>query len=62
LALLKLNPATGDDLWTLAVESTGSRWEGELFLQTPFHERSPMFSPDGGWIAYQSNESGKCLV
>ena len=29
------------------------------FVATPFDERSPMFHPDGGWVAYVSNESGR---
>jgi len=29
------------------------------FLQTPFRERNAQFSPDGKWVAYQSNESGR---
>ncbi len=35
--------------------------EGEpSALETiPFDERSPMFSPDGSWLAYVSNESGQ---
>jgi hypothetical protein len=28
-------------------------------LQTQFDEREAEFSPDGNWIAYQSNESGQ---
>jgi hypothetical protein len=30
-----------------------------VFLRTPFNEGSPMFSPDGSWIAYISSESGR---
>ena len=30
-----------------------------VFLDTPFNEREPMFSPDGRWIAYQSNETAR---
>ena len=30
----------------------------ELFLGTPFAEVYPAFSPDGRWLAYQSDESG----
>jgi Tol biopolymer transport system component len=29
------------------------------FLQTAFDERMGQFSPDGRWVAYQSNESGR---
>jgi hypothetical protein len=30
-----------------------------VFLKTPFAERWGTFSPDGGWVAYHSNESGQ---
>ena len=29
------------------------------FLVTPFNERSPIFSRDGRWLAYVSDESGR---
>ena len=32
------------------------------FLATPFHEGDPRFSPDGKWIAYVSNETGRYEV
>ena len=28
-------------------------------LETPFNEHSPMFSPDGRWVAYVSDETGR---
>ena len=31
----------------------------EPFLVTPFEERGAVFSPDGRWLAYVSNESGQ---
>ena len=61
LVFNKFSPANIDDIWTVPVEtgSSGLRaGKPELFLQAPFHERGPMFSPDGRWLAYQSNESG----
>jgi serine/threonine-protein kinase len=44
------------DLWTLPSAAGAAP---TLFLGTPFQERSPRFSPDGRWIAYVSNESGR---
>ncbi len=47
---------TQADLWTLPL--SGDR-KPVLFLQTSFNEGSAVISPDGKWLAYQSNESGK---
>ena len=30
-----------------------------VVVSTPFEERGGQFSPDGRWVAYQSNESGR---
>ena len=30
-----------------------------VFLKTPAAESAPYFSPDGRWLAYHSNESGR---
>ena len=59
------SPANIDDIWTVPVETDSSGLRAgkpELFLQAPFQERGPMFSSDGRWIAYQSNESGRYEV
>jgi len=50
------NPKTKADLWLLPM--IGSRTPVP-FLQTEFIEGIGSFSPDGKWIAYQSDESGK---
>ncbi len=42
------------DIWALPREGDAS-----TFVATAFDERSPMFSPDGRWLAYVSNESGR---
>ena len=47
---------TKDDLWLLPLE--GDR-KATPFLQTPFNERAGRFSPDGQWLAYQSDASGR---
>jgi Tol biopolymer transport system component len=47
---------TARDIWVLPLE--GDR-EPFAVVQTAFEERDARFSPDGGWIAYQSNETGR---
>jgi eukaryotic-like serine/threonine-protein kinase len=47
------------DLWVLPM--SGDR-HPMPFLQTPFEERQGQFSPDGRWIAYVSDESGRYEV
>ena len=56
LAFHERRPETGDDIWILKMEADRT---AEPFLQTPFNERRAMFSPDGRWIAYQSDASGR---
>ena len=34
----------------------------ERYLTSQFAQTVPMFSPDGRWLAYESNESGKAEV
>jgi eukaryotic-like serine/threonine-protein kinase len=50
-----LHPKTAADLWALPM--AGDRTP-LLVLQTRFDETSGQFSPDGRWVAYQSNDSG----
>ena len=46
----------GWDIWALPLD--GDRKPFPV-VQTNFDERDAQFSPDGKWIAYQSNESGR---
>jgi serine/threonine-protein kinase len=63
LAFCEINPQTGNDLMILPMEGDeASGWKPgkpTVFLNSPFEEQEPMFSPDGRWLAYQSNESGR---
>lgn len=52
------NPTSGTDLWVLPQE-TKIPIE---FLKTPANELWGQFSPDGRWVAYQSNETGRYEV
>jgi len=62
LAYFEVNPDTGYDIWTLPLDiadpNSPKPGKPEPFLRTPFDELSPVFSPDGRWIAYRSTESG----
>jgi Tol biopolymer transport system component len=51
---------TKGDIWILPME--GGTKEPMLFQATEFTETMARFSPDGHWIAYQSDESGRYEV
>jgi Tol biopolymer transport system component len=42
--------------------SMDAKHESAVFLQTPYREAYGMFSPDGRWVAYHSNASGRLEV
>lgn len=61
LAYYAMDEKNHFDLWTVPIESgPGGVTAGkpELFLQTPAVETYPAISPDGKWMAYNSNLSG----
>ena len=47
------------DLWILPMTGGGKAFP---YLETEFEEAHAQFSPDGRWIAYASNESGRAEV
>ena len=50
------DPKTGPDIWARSMD--GDRKSFPV-VQTEFEERDGQFSPDGKWIAYESNKSGR---
>ena len=56
LVFEQADPKTRRDIWVLPM--SGNR-EPFPFVRTPFNETGGKISPDGKWIAYESNESGK---
>jgi len=54
-----VDPLTHGDLWI--VPMVGDRTPS-AFLRTPFSEAWGVFSPDGRWVAYQSDESGRSEI
>jgi Tol biopolymer transport system component len=51
-----LDPKRGFDMWALPLE--GDRKPFKV-VQTDFNEGRAQFSPDGTWIAYQSDKTGR---
>ena len=69
LAFLELNQQTApasSDVMVLPVEGgEATGWKPgtpTAFLKTPQNESTPVFSPDGRWLAYLSNETGRSDV
>ena len=58
LAFHDANAKTGHDIWMLPLSDR----KPQPYLQTPFNEGNPRFSPEGRWIAYVSDESGRTEV
>ena len=59
VSYIERHPETSYDLWLLPM--SGDR-QPTSFLQTPFIEALGMLSPDGRWMAYDSNDAGEFQV
>ncbi len=62
LIYAQYHPEGPSEIWTLPLDLSNPNHpkagKPETFLRSPFNESRPAFSPDGRWIAYQSDESG----
>ncbi len=56
LAFAEMDPTTGLDIWLASTESGESP---RPLLNTSFNEGGAAFSPNGRWIAYVSDETGR---
>jgi eukaryotic-like serine/threonine-protein kinase len=59
LVMVELASDTGADLWVLTRGRNGEEPRREPFARTRADESSARFSPDGRWIVYSSNPSGR---
>jgi dipeptidyl aminopeptidase/acylaminoacyl peptidase len=56
------NPKTRGDIWVLADPLSTGEHKSIEFLRTDADESQAQFSPDGRWVAYTSDESGRYEV
>jgi Tol biopolymer transport system component/predicted Ser/Thr protein kinase len=56
------DPKTGGDIWTMTIGNSSNDKKPIPILQTSADERHPQVSPDGKWIAYSSNETGRSEI
>ena len=59
LVFTERHPETSFDIWTIPID--GDRTPAAV-LREPHAESRPAISPDGRWIAYQSNQSGQWQI
>jgi serine/threonine protein kinase/Tol biopolymer transport system component len=66
LAFEQVSPTSDADLWTVSIEGAYAdhpkAGAPEPFLRTSSAEGNAVFSPDGRWLAYTSDESGVSQV
>ena len=62
ILFVRVVPETVQDLWYLELNEDDDDWAPKPFLQTRFSEMTPKLSPDGRFIAYRSNESGRSEI
>jgi eukaryotic-like serine/threonine-protein kinase len=58
----EIDPKTGYDVWFASAESPDADFRPSPFLKTTANEAAAVLSPDGNWIAYASDESGRYEV
>src|SRR5262249_32752206 len=58
VVLTELSPTTGEDVMALRLDTH------QVFplVQTPFDERNGVVSPNGRWLAYEANDSGRVEI
>ena len=59
LAFVRLTSNNLQDIWMLPLDEREKPEKPRPFVQTRFAEGAPVFSPDGRWLAYVSNETGR---
>ncbi len=56
LVFSEFDPVTGSDIWQLSLDAP---YQARELVRTRFSEGNGAISPDGRWLAYQSNRTGR---
>ncbi|HVH29239.1 MAG TPA: protein kinase [Vicinamibacterales bacterium] len=56
------DPKTAGDIWSISANPAASDKKPVPILQTQADERNAQVSPDGKWIAYSSNQTGRSEI
>ena len=56
---VRIQPETSGDIFLM---SSSGKFKPKALLMTPAYEGAPELSPDGHWMLYQSNESGRAEI
>ncbi len=59
LIFTEANPKTAEDLMQLEL---GGSHQATPLVQSSFSERNPVISPDGHWLAYEADDSGRLEI
>ena len=58
----QIDPKTAYDIWFVSAEPDSAEFTPRPFLQTTGNEAAAVLSPNGEWIAYAADESGRYEV
>jgi hypothetical protein len=56
---IRIQPETSGDIFLMSISG---KFKPKPLLMTPAYEGAPELSPDGHWMLYQSNESGRAEI
>jgi Tol biopolymer transport system component len=56
------HPKTAADIWNVSLDGQPGKGQTMPLLETDADERTPQVSPDGRWLAYSSNETGRSEI
>jgi len=62
IAFVERDPRSATDIWLLTLDAARAAQGVRPLVRTPFSESAAVISPDGRWLAYHSNESGRYEV